>query len=167
MARVLLVIAPSMFRDEEYAQPKRVLESFGHEVITASTVSGRCTGKLGMSAVAEVALSDALGDVWDGVAFIGGAGSSVFFDDPKAHRLARESLERGAVVAAICIAPSTLARAGLLDGVHSTAFDTQRADLVAHGAVWTGEDVTVDGRIVTANGPAAAVAFGDAIVGLL
>lgn len=167
MSRVLMIIAPETFRDEEYADPKRVLESRGHEVVTASTRIGPATGKLGLVAVADVALSEAADQQWDAVVFVGGGGATVFFDDPIAHRLATETLARDAVLAAICIAPSTIARAGLLSGIRATAFPSQREDLIAHGAVWTGDDVTVDGRIVTSNGPTPAVAFGNAIADLL
>lgn len=167
MSRVLMIIAPETFRDEEYADPKRVLESRGHEVVTASTRPGPCTGKLGLVAVADMALQDAIDQPWDAVVFVGGGGATVFFDDPVAHRLATQALSRGAVLAAICIAPSTLAHAGLLTGVRATAFSSQREDLITHGAVWTGDDVTVDGRIVTGNGPSAAVEFGTAVADLL
>lgn len=163
MADVLMVIAPETFRDEEYEQPKGVLVAHGHAVTTASTRPGPCTGKLGLVAVADISIEDALPRPFDAVVFVGGAGSSVYFDDATAHRLAQTALERGAVVGAICIAPSILARAGLLRGVRATAYPTQEQDLTDHGALWTGEAVTVDGRIVTANGPEAAIAFGEAI----
>lgn len=167
MSRVLMVIAQDAFRDEEYARPKSVLEAAGHDVVTASFHRGPASGKLGMEAFADIALEDAAGDEWDAVVFVGGAGASAFFDDAHAHKLARDTSDRGSIVAAICIAPSTLARAGLLEGVPATAFASQRDDLVAHGAVWTGDEVTVYGRIVTGNGPDAATAFGEAVARLL
>lgn len=167
MKSALLVIAQNVFRDEEYLEPKRVLESRGVEVTTASVKAGPATGKLGMHAEAQTSVADALSGDWDVVAFVGGAGASVFFDDPDAHALARRTLERGAVLGAICIAPSTLARAGLLEGVRATAFPSQEADLKAHGALWTGAPVTLDGHIATANGPQSAEAFGEVLAGLL
>lgn len=167
MARIVMVIAPEMFRDEEYAEPKAVLESAGHDIVTASTRPGTCTGKLGMVAIAEMSVADAAEQVWDAAVFVGGGGSAVFFDDMDAHRLASDTLDRGAVLAAICIAPSTLAHAGLLEGVRATAFASQEDDLKRHGAIWTGESVTSDGRIITANGPEAAHLFGEAIAAAL
>lgn len=160
MAHVLMVIAPDQFRDEEYAHPKEVLEARGAAITTASVAPGPCHGKLGMLARATIAVTDCAATDYDAVVFIGGGGSSVFFDDPDAHRLAREALELGHVVAAICIAPSTLARAGLLQGRQATAFASQEMDLRAHGAIWTGAAVEIDGAIITANGPAAARDFG-------
>jgi protease I len=167
MPRVLMVIAPVMFRDEEYAQPKEILTARGAKVVTASRRPGRCTGKLGMIATAELAVADASATDYDAVVFVGGGGSEIFFDDAEAHRLARETLEAGRTLAAICIAPSTLAHAGLLDGRRATAFPTQEEDLTAHGALWSSEPVTIDGDIITANGPGAASAFGEAIASAL
>ncbi len=163
MKQVVMVIAPTVFRDEEYAEPRAVLESRGAAVVTASTHPGTCIGKLGMEARAEIDVAKASARPWDAVVFVGGGGSEVFFDDPVAHALARSAAEAGSIVGAICIAPSTLARAGLLDGRRATAFPSQRDDLVAHGATCTDEPVTVDGRIITANGPEAATAFGEAV----
>ncbi len=117
MSDVVMVIAQNVFRDEEYAEPKAVLERSGARVTTASSAPGKCIGKLGMVADAEISVADAANRAWDAAVFIGGAGAAVFFDDPDAHRLARGTFERGSIVGAICIAPSTLARAGLLEGV--------------------------------------------------
>ncbi|MRR13421.1 hypothetical protein EG835_13430 [bacterium] len=167
MARVLMVIAPETFRDEEYAEPKAVLESLGATVTTASRAAGSSTGKLGMTAVATLGIAEADASDYDAVVFVGGSGASVFFDDPSAHTLARSAFDHGLVVAAICIAPSILARAGLLDGVRATAFPSQLDDLVAHGAVWTGAPVEIDGAILPANGPDAARDFGRAIADAL
>lgn len=164
MTQVLMVIPPEQFRDEEYEHPKRVLEAAGIRVTTASTRAGRCIGKLGMIAEADLALRDVADAEYDGIVFVGGGGASVFFDDERAHEVARAFLASGRAVAAICIAPSTLARAGLLSGRRATAFPSQENDLVAHGALWTGADIEVDGLVITANGPAAAEAFGNAIV---
>lgn len=163
MTRVLMVIAQDVFRDEEYAQPKQILESRGAEVSTASVHAGNCRGKLGTSAHAGLGIAEARAEDYEAVVFVGGGGAQCFFDDPVAHRLARDAFEAGKVVGAICIAPSVLARAGLLEGVRATAFPSQEADLRAHGAIWTGIPVETDGRIVTASGPEAAAAFGEAL----
>ncbi len=93
---------------------------------TASTRPGTCVGKLGMRAVADIAVAEARKSDWDAVVFVGGGGSQVFFDDPDAHALAKTAERGRRVLAAICIAPSTLARAGLLEGRRATAFPSVR-----------------------------------------
>lgn len=167
MKSAVLVIAQHVFRDEEYAEPLAVLERRGVRPVTASREAGAAVGKLGMRAEAGMSIAEAAEQEWDAAVFIGGAGAAEYFDDPTAHRLARETLESGGVVGAICIAPSILARAGLLRNVRTTAFASQQQDVQEHGAIWTGDDVTVDGRIVTANGPGAATIFGEALGDLL
>jgi len=167
MKSALLVIAPEMFRDEEYAEPKRILEERGARVSTASVSAGPAVGKLGMRTTADISVADAAQQDWDAVAFVGGPGARVFFDDPDAHALAHGVYDAGGIVSAICIAPSTLAHTGLIEGVRATAFPSQEQDLRSHGAVWTGSPVTVDGRIVTGNGPEAATEFGTALADLL
>lgn len=167
MPHIVMVIAPEIFRDEEYAEPKAVLEAAGATVVTASTEPRQCIGKLGMHAAATISVADAAQRDWDAAVFVGGGGAQIFFDDPSAHALARQALASGAVLAAICIAPSVLARAGLLRGVLATAFPSQRDDLIAHGAIWSDGPVVVQGRVVTANGPEAAAEFGRRIAGLL
>jgi len=167
MSSAVMIIAPEMFRDEEYAEPKRILEEAGIEVTTASIEAGECRGRFGMIAQADVPLSAVKAADFDAVVFIGGAGAKIYFDNATAQRLATDAFNGGAVVAAICIAPSVLARAGLLRGKIATSFPSQEDDLRAHGALWSGNLVEMSGRIVTANGPEAAEAFGRDIVRLI
>ena len=163
----LMVVAPEMFRDEEYIEPKIVLEDGGLLVRTASNRYGQVFSKAGMRVIAERTLEEADPAEYEAVVFVGGAGAQVFFDDPDAHAFAKTLHDAGKVVAAICIAPSILAHAGLIEGNTVTAFESQEDDLVAHGAMFTGNPVEVDGQIVTANGPEAATAFGEAVLKLV
>lgn len=163
MPAVLMVIAPEMFRDEEYEHPREVFERRRAQVTVASIEPGLCKGRFGLTATADIALADANAEEFDAVAFIGGAGASVFFEDPAALALAKAMHAAGKVVSAICIAPTVLANAGLLRGRKATSFPSQEDVLRAAGALYTGNPVQTDGRIVTANGPEAAYGFGEAV----
>jgi protease I len=81
--------------------------------------------------------------------------------------LARDFYDSGKIVAAICLAPAILAKAGLLSGVKATCTPDEEENLVAGGAEYTGAPVEVDGKIVTGSGPDAARRFGEKIVELL
>ncbi len=107
--QVLMVIASRDFRDEEYARPREILESAGYTVIVASRSRETARGMLGMRVQPDLLLSEACAADYDAVVFVGGSGAQTYWDDPEAHRLAREAASGGKVVAAICIAPVILA----------------------------------------------------------
>jgi protease I len=167
MREVLMVIAPSWFRDEEYEVPKGVFEARGAIVATASTEAGPAMGRYGCRAIVEMALCNADLSRFSALIFVGGSGAEIFFDDPDAHAAARRAVDLGQIVGAICVAPSILARAGLLDGRRATAFPDRQADLEQHGAIWTARAVQVDEPFVTASGPDASREFGETIASLI
>jgi protease I len=164
MARVLFIVAPEDFRDEELFDPKAELERVGHTCVIASRKAGMCSGVRGRKTVAKVALADADPSDYAAVVFVGGPGARTYFDDPVALGLARDAYEGDKVVGAICIAPAILAAAGLLADKRATAFQTEARALRAGGAHYEGPGVVVDGKLITASGPDEAVAFGRALV---
>ena len=165
MAKVLFVIAHDGFRDEECFKPKEVLKD--QEVIIASTETTPATGSLGGQITPDITMDEALNRIneFDAVVFVGGPGANVYFDNPTAHKIAQNAKN---VLAAICISPVTLAKAGVLKGKRATVWDdgqgTQANILKENGAIYVAEDVVVDGNIITANGPKAATKFGEAIL---
>ncbi len=161
--KVLFVLACRNFRDPEFFVPKKVLEDSGVKTFTASSAL-TCEGAEGGKVKVDVLLKDVNPADYDAVAFVGGPGSTEYFDDPTAHAVVRGTLSEKKVLASICAAGTTLARAGVLKGKTATAFETRAEDLKAHGANYTGRDVEIDGDIITANGPKAAKAFGEAMV---
>lgn len=166
--RVLFVIAPQGFQDQELADSKAQVEAAGFKAVIASKKAGRCNGSLGGSVNAELGLSQVNStSEFEAIVFIGGPGATVYFDDAEAHALARKFVQAGKVVAAICIAPVILAKAGVLKGRKGTVFSSGESDLEEGGAELTGTPVAVSGRVVTANGPPAASAFGKKITELL
>lgn len=164
MAKILMVIAPERFRDEELFITREELERAGHEVVIASTRIGTCPGSRGGFATATVCLAEARAVDFDALVFVGGGGSKIYYQHADALRLAREMDQKQGVVAAICLAPVILANAGILQGKNATVAGTEAAALERGGARYCGPGVTVDGRIVTANAPKASRLFGQRIV---
>ncbi|MEI6631831.1 MAG: DJ-1/PfpI family protein [bacterium] len=164
MQKAVMVIAHDGFRDEEFLEPKEVLEASGIEVSVASSSLLEASGKLGAKVKPDLLVKDIDVGSFAAVIFVGGAGASEYWDDPHAQRLAREASDSGKVLAAICIAPVTLARAGVLKGRRATVWPSEAAALQSAGADYTGSAVQRDGNIITASGPVAAREFAEKIV---
>lgn len=164
---VALIIAEKVFRDEEYLVPKKILESAGVNVITASTTTGQAVGKLGVVVKPDRLIAELEPLALDAVIFVGGGGSSQYFNDGTAHHLANHFYQGGKIVGAICIAPVILANAGLLRGKRATVFPDGQPELAAGGALYTGNPVEIDGRLITGNGPEAAELFGRELLKML
>lgn len=167
MSSVLLIIAKQGFQDVELEGTKKGLGDVS--VTIGSAEVGDCVGKFGGIVTADIALRDVNVSSYGRIAYIGGPGAGALKDDPDALRIAREAIAKKMPLGAICIAPTILAAAGVLDGKNATVWNKdgeQSVFLEKHGAHYTGEDVTVDGFIVTGNGPDAAVAFGEALAAI-
>lgn len=162
--RVIMIIATRDFRDEELQRPKEILESQGAKVTIASSSTALATGMFGAKAKPDILVKDIRVEDYDAIVFVGGSGASQYWEDPIAHEIAREAVEKGKLLCAICIAPVTLANAGVLSGKRATVFGSEAGRLKAKGANYTGARVEQDGRIITASGPEAAKEFGEAIV---
>ncbi|HMN14435.1 MAG TPA: DJ-1/PfpI family protein [Bellilinea sp.] len=163
MAKVLMVIAPRAFRDEELFETRNELQKCGHEITLASTQTAPCNGMMGGVAKPDILLERANSADYDAVVFVGGSGTPVLYENKDAHRIATEMHTEGKLVSAICLAPVILAKAGMLENRKATVFYSAQHLIKEHGAEYTAEPVTVDGRIVTGNGPAAATTFGQAL----
>jgi len=165
-----MVIAPHDFRDEEFFQPKDIFEKAGFAVVIASKGVKTSKGVMGGITPVDKELDQINVNDYGGVIFVGGPGSAVYFHDQEALNLAKMTLQNQKLLGAICIAPSILANAGLLEGKKATCFSSEAEHLKAKGAIYTGQDVTIDDeddKIVTAFGPQAAQKFGQTIVNLL
>lgn len=166
--RILILIAPENFRDEEYLVPREHLEKEGAQ-ITVASAQRECTGKLGAKVTADLLLDQAEHECADygATIVVGGGGVRQYFDNPAAKNICRFTLEAGKVLAAICAGPGLLAHAGVLQGRTATSHESEADTLRRFGANYTGQAVTVDGKIVTANGPDAAEQFAEKVAEIL
>jgi protease I len=162
--KILMVVSPIDFRDAEYFVPKAIFEKTGMEVRTASIQSGTAKGADGGEVKIDLTISDVNISDFDAVIFVGGPGMAQIVADDSLQMLAKKFYDAGKLTTAICVAPSILARAGILEGKQATSFDGVKEDLKNGKANYTGNKVEVDGKIITANGPEAAKEFGEKIV---
>jgi len=157
--RVLIVVPPQAFQDQELYETKRALELAGVPVQVASTRLTSLTGMLGGTANADLLLNQAKISDYGAVVFIGGPGVVEYFTSATALSLARQAADQKKVVAAIGTAPTILANAGILKGARVTGYLPEQARIVQGGATYTGNPVEKDGLIVTATSSPAVPLF--------
>jgi protease I len=158
--KIVMIIA-QIFEEPEFKYPKEIFDNEGANVtIASSTLSMAAGGNLRVKP--DILIDDIKVKDFDAVVFIGGVGCAEYFDNPIAHKIAKQALEQGKILAAICLAPTILANAGLLQGKKATCF--QPVNITSKGAIATGKEVERDGNIITGSGPSASAQFGEKIV---
>lgn len=170
--KIAMIIAFRSFRDEEYFIPKEEFEKAGLQVVTVSSELGTAVGASGGDTEVNLLLEDLNVDDFNAIVFVGGPGAYKYIDNEQAHRIAKEAIEKDKVLAAICIAPAILARAGVLEGkkatVWSNILDKSAVKILEeNGAIYEEKSVVVDGKIITANGPQAAKDFAKKVIEVL
>jgi len=171
MATIAYIIAKNGFRDEEYFIPQEILIAAGHTVVTASNGSAgeNATGSHGREAHIDINIADVKAAEFDAVVFAGGSGARENLDNEESYRIIRDAVAQGKLLGAMCIAPTILAHAGVLKGKKATVWSSSTdkdpiAVLKSAGAEYVDAPVVHDGAIITANGPKAAQAFGEALI---
>ncbi len=161
--KALMVISPTDFMDSELFEPKAILEASGVIVTVASTTKETAKGMLGGTYTPDITINQASADNYDALIIVGGNGvpGSLWYNDDL-HELIRETNFQSKIVSAICVAPVTLSKAGIMRNKNATMYpwDEAIAELTRHGANYINEEVVVSGNIVTGRNPDASRAFG-------
>jgi protease I len=161
---VLIVIAPKNFRDEEFKEPYDLFTNSGIAVTVASTDTNPAQGMLGMVVEPDITLEQVDPSDYDALIVIGGSGCMDLWDNTTLHTIVQTFNGSEKTIAAICLAPVVLGRAGILKDVEATVYPTARDELGVCGAHYTESDVEVSGNIITCSGPQAAKDFAAAIL---
>lgn len=165
--RVVCVVVAG-FEELELVAPVDLLRRAEAHVILASLTGERAvTGRNGIVIETDAAFAEVADKPFDLLMIPGGPGVEALRDDERTAALAREAVEAGRIVGAICAAPLVLADAGLLDDrqyvAHFSVNETiGRAAPTAREVA--GGRVVEDGAIITATGAGAAIDFGLALV---
>ncbi len=165
--KILMIIAHNNFRDEEYFVPKKIFTEKWYKVITASSSLKYAKGMLGGKVKPDILINDVKVKEYCAIVFVGGSGSTEYWNSKIAHKIAREAVAQKKVLGAICLAPGTLAIAGVLKNRKATVYVSAKRVLKEKGAIYIDKNVVVDDLIVTANGPSAAKKFAKKILKLL
>lgn len=176
MAHVLILVVDG-FRDEELFEPMNLLTQAGHQATLASTSLATCTGMLGGSVEPDTTLDQITVEPFDLLMIPGGEGTPSLRRHPRTIELVKAFDQAGKPIAAICWAPTILAIAGVLTDVNATVCQLQEPDefapmnttelLKANGATPHPGPIVRADRILTANGPSAAVEFSQQLLELI
>ena len=169
--KILVVIAPENFRDEELNEPVAVFEEndIGYEIV--STEKGQARGMLGAYAYAEADLKEILETIksekgeneFSALMIVGGSGAPEYlWNNEELQEIVRIFDSEKQPVGAICLSPAVLANAGILKSREVTVFkDSKALRILKKGdARISSDQVVTDGNIITADGPEAAGEFG-------
>ena len=168
--RVLLIVPPTQFREEEVFEPKRILEKEGADLVVASTNARICHGTRAGVIEATLGMEDASAASFDAIVLAGGLSVPNFFwKDEKLAELVTEMSEAGKIIAAISLSTVVLAKAKLLEGREATVYYMPEAldELKTGGATYVEKKLIVDGNLIMAEGPGAVSSFTSAIVSAL
>jgi len=164
---VLMVIAPEDFRDEEFKEPYDLFTNSGIKVIVASIDTVTAKGMLGTTVKPDILIDQVRPDSFDALIIVGGTGCQVLWNNTTLHKIVQNFNDTKKTIAAICIAPVVLARAGILKDIKATVHPTAKQHIEKCGAVYTGSDVEISGNIITGSNPKAAKDFATTILNTL
>lgn len=159
MSRVLVPLAEG-FEEIEAVTVIDLLRRAGVEVVTAGLVPGAVTGSHGIAVVPDEELEAVLDRHFDMVALPGGMpGAANLAADERLLAVIRRLADGGRFTAAICAAPTVLAKAGLLGGKRATSFPGFLTAASAPATILSEAPVVEDGTVITSRGPGTAMDF--------
>ena len=164
--KVLMAIPHTQFRDEEFFEPRKILESEGATVTVASSAVRMCHGTQGGSVQSTVTIADSKSEDYDALVICGGPSApDLFWNDKKLAELAAAMAAADKVVAAISLSTVVLAKAKLLEGKKATVYFLPQAiqELKTAGATYVMDPLVVQEKLILAEGPTESARFGEAI----
>ena len=166
MAKIYEFLADGC-EETEAICPVDILRRAGHDVTTVS-ITGRevIRGSHGIFFKADSLFEDV--NFEDGDLFMlpgGGEGTKALGSHEGLGELLRDRFAKGKRIAAICAAPTVLAKLGLLEGKKATVYPGLEHKLT--GAILVNAQAVTDGNVTTGRGAGAAADYGFELVRVL
>ncbi len=170
--KIVFVVSFKGFQDQEYFESRRVIEEAGHQVVVTSTELGLASGADGSQIKIEKTLNQVDLKEYQALVFIGGPGALKYLDRNDSYKLIGQAVNQKIILGAICIAPLILAHSGYFKGGQMTIWTSPMNrwpinDLRSAGVEYVARPVVQDGLLITADGPLAAIDFGQTIAASL
>jgi protease I len=160
--KVAMLIAKD-FEDSEALDPKAYLEERGAEVTVIGMARETFAGKKGGSLAADATFAEVEPGAFDALVIPGGGAPENLRIEDAAVAFAREFVDSGKPVAAICHGPQLLISADVLRGRTVTCVKKIRDDVKNAGATYVDEALVTDGNLITSRTPADLPQFDAAI----
>lgn len=169
MKQILFFVAENGFRDEEYFEPKQILEDAGHICEVTSQNPDIAQGKLGAVVMPTIPLENINVDQFDAFVLVGGPGAIEMGNDFRIQDIVKEAYDKNKIICAICAAPVILAKMSLLENKAVTSHSSVKDQVKSFYANIKDEPVVIDTSVtgktvITADGPESAVEFGKTIL---
>ena len=156
--KTVAILTESGFEEVELTSPKKALEDAGATVHIISPQKEKVKAwnhdHWTMELPVDVHISKAKFDDYDALVLPGGVlNPDKLRTNKECVDFAREFLEAGKPLAAICHGPQLLIETGLLDGREMTSYHAVKTDIENAGANWHDREVVVDNGLVTSRSP--------------
>jgi protease I len=162
----IAILVEQEFEDSELAGPRDALAAAGATVVMIGPVSGvEYRGKRGDTVVtSELAAGAARMKDFDALVIPGGHAPDKMRMRHAMVDLARDAMEAGKPVAAICHGPQLLISANALRGRTLTCWPSIAIDVKNAGGLYVDKPVVEDGNLITSRKPDDVRVFTEAIV---
>lgn len=146
--RVVYLVGPE-FEDLEFWVPFMRLREEGAQVTIAGNRAGETyRGKGGLTARADVAVSEVVPNFYDAIVIPGGWAPDKLRRDEAVKQLVRSMYQQGKIIGMICHAGLVGISAGIVAGHNATGSEGIKDDLVNAGATWIDQPAFRSGNIV-------------------
>ena len=160
----ILVPLAEGFEEIEATTIIDVLRRAGLKVVTAGLSGITVKGSSGVKIIADAELKNINSDEFAVIVLPGGyPGYINLAESEKVLKIIKEFNSQNKMVAAICGAPTVLAKAGILNNRNATVYPGLEKELPNP----TDKKVVVDGNIITSQGPGTAIEFALKLVEIL
>jgi protease I len=158
------ILTENGFEESELTSPKKAMEDAGIKVDIVSPQKEKVKGwnhdHWSIELPVDVNVSDANIDDYDALMIPGGVmNPDLMRINKDCVNFAKEFLQSGKPVAAICHGPQLLIETGLLKGRNMTSYPSVQTDLKNAGVQWEDKEVIVDHGLVTSRSPKDLEAF--------
>jgi len=162
--KTVAILTENGFEEVELTSPKKALEEAGATVHIIyqqkEKVKGWNHDHWSIEIPVDKNISDARINDYDALILPGGVlNPDQLRQNKDAVEFAKDFLETGKPVAAICHGPQLLIETGLLEGRALTSYPSVQTDLKNAGATWHDKEVIVDNGLVTSRSPKDLEAF--------